>query len=510
MAEGFNTSPFILPQMFQPPGQALEDNLRRQDRQAERQYEIDYRNQRNKEADDWKKLQLIQELTDLDKYQTGEQAADAIGFRKAQEIMQKFTAQAGSMTPAELQYKISQEIGKTTIGMQAMKDELVQSESKIQQYKRMYPSLNDAELKRMVRADILGRRISGSEFANITDANQPSQLNLDDPDFISDFIDVNKGLKDAVVNPKNIQKGVNVLRGTPSSYVNYEADLPFYMKDDFQTQGGFYNQKEEPTMSLKTSTIPQGAFSGANQDIDVLDEGSFSGLLSEGAEVEPALRKLAKTKYRNYSSMSNSEKEIAMRDVAKDFITPYAANYKYRSKSATKPPHYSNTTVNNNGTGANINDIAGRINATISADAANGYDYTRFNKLKADEGALIVKYAKDNGYEIDPSKVILHMNSNGETEIYEVPTKTDKDGNSVPDLNNAIKPSNLKITLPGDWANVPVQANTKSKDAAVKKANAQQSNTGGKNEISINDIPTGTKLEQKGNDYYYKGKKVNF
>ena len=370
MADGFGTSPFVLPQMFAPPGQALDNKLDRDFREKQYNSEMDWRRQRQQESDDWRKLQLIQELTDIDKYQTGEAAADALGYEKSQEILQRYTAAAGSMTPAELQYKISQDIGKTTVGMQNMKDELKLSDEKIKQYKKIYPSLNDVELTKIVRADVIGRRINGNEFANPIDANQPSGLNLDDPDFISDFIDVNKGLKDAVVNPKNIQKGVNVLRGSPSSYVGYEADLPFYMKDDFKTEGGFYNKKDEPTMSLKTSTIPKGAFSGAAQDIDVLDEGAFEGLLAESAEVEPALRKLAKTKYKNYSSMSNSEKEIAMRDVAKDFITPYSQNYKYRAKSATKPPS-SRTNIYMGGAGGGAGDVKGNEFDRIDYDAGS-------------------------------------------------------------------------------------------------------------------------------------------
>ena len=106
MANGFGTSPFILPNMFDSPGNAFQQGLRDQERRAERKYEIDYRNQRNQEADDWRKLNLIQELSNVDKYQTGEAVADAIGNMKSQEILQKYTQLASTMSPAELQAKI--------------------------------------------------------------------------------------------------------------------------------------------------------------------------------------------------------------------------------------------------------------------------------------------------------------------------------------------------------------------------------------------------------------------
>ena len=54
-----------LPDMFGSPGQALQNTIRYKEGQAERQYEIDYRNRKEQEAEDWRKLNLINDLTDL-------------------------------------------------------------------------------------------------------------------------------------------------------------------------------------------------------------------------------------------------------------------------------------------------------------------------------------------------------------------------------------------------------------------------------------------------------------
>lgn len=466
MANGFGTSPFILPNMFDKPGDALQAGINRMDREKQYQREWDYRMLKEKENDEWKKLQLIQELTDIDKYQTGEAVADALGHQKANELFTKYTALSPSLSPAELQYKIGQDIGSTTNAMRGIKDELVLADQAVKAKKALYPSLDAGSLVRDVRSDIIGRRMTGGGFANPMTVN-PSAMNLDDLDFLSDYIDVNKGLKDAVVNPKNIQKDVTVLRGSPSSYVGYQGDLPFYMQDDFQTEKGFYNKKPEPTMSLKKATVPAGAFSGAQGDIEVLDKGAFESLKAESAEVDAALRKLAKSKYKDYSSMSNADKEIAMRDVAKDFITPYAKNYQYRSKSATKPPHYS---INTGGSGSdqeNINNRYARINKKIDDNIKKGFTATRFNSLANDEQELITQAAKNAGFDIEEGgrNIFLFKSPEGDVKVYNT-----TDGQPIPTKDKEI------ATLPFVGSNIKVQPGVAEK-RTIQEMNKEDQRT---------------------------------
>lgn len=461
MAAGFGTSPFVLPQMFQPPGQALDNKLDRDFREKQTQAEWDWRKQRQQEQDDWRKLGLIQELTDIDKYQTGEAVADAIGHQKANELFSKYTSLSSSMSPAELQYKISQEIGATTNAMRALKDELILADQQVKARKTQFPSLDSGSLMRDVRADIINRRIRGNELANPMTIS-PSQLNLDDLEYISDYIDVNKGLKDAVVNPKNIQKGVDVLTGSPSSYVKFKGDLPYYMKENFDRtkdfKEGFYSGKQEPTMSLRTTTIPQGSFSGTNQPIEVLDEDAYIGLVSESSEVEPALIKLAKTKYKNYSSMSNSEKEIAKRDVAKDFITPFSRNYQFRAESATKPPRISvNTGGGSSSEESNINNIYERIKKK-GLQRVEDYKGGKYfdnsldvSDLDGEELEAALKATKNS--DLNPEDIKIIVEDNGRIGVY-----NKGDGKRLVYLNQT-------------GTNLPKQANVKGKQASVQKGN---------------------------------------
>jgi hypothetical protein len=335
-APGFGTSPFVLPNMFSPPGQALERGIDRRERREERQYDIDYRNQRNKEAEDWRKLNLIQELTNLDKYQTGEATADALGNEKAAEILQKYTAQAGAMSPAELQFKISQDINKTALGMGGIKDELTQSDKAIADLKQLYPTLNSRKLREEHRKEILSRRLKGdTDFQNPLDV-QPSSFKLDDPDFVSYFVEGSKALTDAIRNPKYVRKGLSVAVGSPSSYTEMKGDLPFFRKLNYDPEKdvvkGFYKGKQQPSMDLKSSTIN---FKGKKTEI--LDEDAYSILKESDKVADLELRKEARQKFADYDLMTNAEKEIAKRSVALDKVKALDQSG-FGFDMATKPP----------------------------------------------------------------------------------------------------------------------------------------------------------------------------
>jgi hypothetical protein len=86
-----------LPNVFQAPGQALQSATEQVQRQGEnlaqmqmRQQEIAERKAERDEAQLYRKMQTIQEMSDLSKYQTANDVANAIGNRTANEIKTKY------------------------------------------------------------------------------------------------------------------------------------------------------------------------------------------------------------------------------------------------------------------------------------------------------------------------------------------------------------------------------------------------------------------------------------
>jgi hypothetical protein len=153
------------------PNQGLKAISQNLERFKEHQYEIDYRNKKDKESEDWRKLNLIDDLTDLSKHQTGSDVADAIAKQKMGEIYQKYTQAASKMSPAELQSNIQKDMSGLISGVDATKQELSLADEQIKQLKTKYPSLDISKLGTDYRKEILSRRLQ-----NNTDFTNPLQL----------------------------------------------------------------------------------------------------------------------------------------------------------------------------------------------------------------------------------------------------------------------------------------------------------------------------------------------
>ncbi len=110
MADGFGTSPFILPNMFGSPGQAVENTLRRQERKEERDYD---RQLRERDKQNQYRLFNIREIdqdTDFSKFRTGEERFDTYTQKELQNIKNKALAEYVSLPPEEAKYKIGKDM----------------------------------------------------------------------------------------------------------------------------------------------------------------------------------------------------------------------------------------------------------------------------------------------------------------------------------------------------------------------------------------------------------------
>lgn len=360
MPNGFNASPFVLPNMFAPPGDSLNNTLNRQEREKERQYDIDWRNQRQQEADDWRKLNLIQDLTNLDKYQTGEATADALGYQKSNEMLQRFTAMASSMSPQELQYKISQEMGNTAGAMKSLKDELVMSDSAIKQIKELYPDLDVERATKTYRADVINRRIQNGEFKNPTLVEQ-SRINFNDPETIADFMaqDSDKIISKEILNPQ-IYQTEHRARGNRDSYSKFTEKLSPFAKSNLKPED--YNAD----MMLKSDKKPEVSFDSVPEDIfgikiDALSPEAYKAGFSPQANV--AFISIAKKNMPQWSKMSSDDKDKAIRGVALEYVKKLDKSG-YSFDNANPPAARTNNTINMPGSGGGAG-VTGNVLNTL-------------------------------------------------------------------------------------------------------------------------------------------------
>jgi hypothetical protein len=147
MATGSEASWAIqLPNQFEPFGNILQKGINAQGNQNELLYNNMLRQQRQQEQDEWKKLNLIQDLTDISKLQTGSDVANAIGNSQVSKIFQKYTQEASKLSPAQLQASLSKDMSGLINSMQGVKTELETADEQLKALKQNFPDLDMSRL----------------------------------------------------------------------------------------------------------------------------------------------------------------------------------------------------------------------------------------------------------------------------------------------------------------------------------------------------------------------------
>lgn len=301
---------FILPEL--PIRES--EGLVRLNQTMQQNKEFDYQKQRQAEADQWRKLHLVRELTDLSKYQTSSDVANAVGNKKAAEILQKYST--SNLPPEQLQYEIAREMNGITTGMQSLKTELDQKDEQLKLLKQNIPDLDISKLERDYRADILDRRMQGENFVNPIEV-KPSEFNIGDPYFLSRYTMGNKNLTNSIINPQGTEQET-VLVGKQGDYTKFEGKIPFWMKRNYDpskfNSEGFYSGKELPSLSIKSSVLPPESLPSSNgKPFEIIDEDvyrKFTGDTKGHLELIADARKL----FPGYDNFNQQEKEYAERN----------------------------------------------------------------------------------------------------------------------------------------------------------------------------------------------------
>lgn len=297
---------------------------------------MDYMMQKEKEADDWKKLGLIQDLTDLSKHQTGSDVANAIGNQKAGDIFQKYVAAAKQMSPNELAANIQKDMGSLVTSMDGIKTELLNADQQMQALKKIYPNLDIAALTKDSRADVINRHLkSSNEFYNPIEI-QPTQIDLSNPRYLSKYLPNTQNLDKAITNPQGLDP-TEVLVGTPYENITYKGKIPFwrqpnFTEEDMKKGGGFLKKGSVPQMQIKSENLPSEFLpSLKNNPRKMVDYPTYKQFYdAHPIEVEKGTADMFGEVY---DKMDDHEKELAQRDFLYTKISALDRNNFYPSTS---------------------------------------------------------------------------------------------------------------------------------------------------------------------------------
>ena len=339
-----------LPNMFQAPGQALQSATEQVQRQGEnlaqmqiRQQEAAERKAERDEAQLYRKMQTIQELSDLSKYQTANDVANAIGNKSANDIKSKYIqlAKEGKVGLADIMEGVNKEIASTTEGMNALKMEHQNFEEIAKTLKQQFPDIDTSSLLKDYRQDVINRRLKdGTNFVNPLEVGQSEVLtNLANPDYLSKYIRGGKNLTEAIQAPKGMEKS-SVFVGTPTENVKFEATIPFWKKPTFKQEdapGGFLQKGMQPSLEIKASTLPPEAIpSSSKVPFKVIDTEVYDRF-SQEPKTNLELIQATRDKFPGYDQFNPTEKEYAKRNVLYDKLSTLDQSQFYPTGSTRAP-----------------------------------------------------------------------------------------------------------------------------------------------------------------------------
>jgi hypothetical protein len=457
-----------LPNLFQAPGQALQSATEQVQRQSEnlaqmkmRQQELAERKAEREEAKMYRKMQTIQDLSDLSKYRTTSDVANAIGDKATQGIKEKYIQKArAGINEADILAEMSREISSVAQGMNAFKTESEIIEKRLADINKDLPNLDYGRAIADYRKEALNRRTDGEQFKNPLEvAPSDFAINLANPDFLSIYARGGNNLTEAITAPKGMEKS-SVFVGTPTENVKFEATIPFWKKPTFtpeQAPGGFLQKGLQPSLEIKASTLPVQAIpSSSKVPFKVIDEDVYNRF-SQEPKINIELIQATRDKFPDYDTFNPTEKEYAKRNVLYDKLSTLDQSQFYPTASTRAPITNINIPKEPTATVNVYPEIEKLVDSRKEGMAAP------LNQLSSTTQGIILDFARkakgDN--QLSQSEIAIKRNEKGEISIYDFDTETNKIGTMIAPV------SQLDV-------NLEAQPTAKAKQEIIK---GQQSKT---------------------------------
>ena len=417
-----------LPNIFQAPGQALESATQQIERQTEkmadralREQEMAQRKAERDEAQMYRKMQTIQDLSDLSKYRTTSDVANAIGDKSALSIQEKYINKAKSGTNiADLSSEMIRDISSVAQGMQAFKTESEAIEKRLADINKDFPNLDYGAIVADYRKEALGRRIKGNEFINPLEV--PASIfatQLGNPDFLSIYARGGKTLTEAIQAPKGLEK-ISVFSGTPMENTRYDAQLPFWKRPTFKSEeapGGFLPKGVIPKLELKADVLPAEAIKGSSKaPFKVIDEQVYN-TFTQNPAVNIELVQATRQQYPQYDTFNQVEKNYAKRNVLYNKLSEIDQS-DFSPAASTRAP-VTNVNVNTEQKVMPVDRWSSIEN--IVANTKEGFA-SPVNKLPSETQKIIIDIARDvtGVKEYSQGTLALKKNKEGDISIVDV------------------------------------------------------------------------------------------
>jgi hypothetical protein len=443
----YNNSDFaiVLPNQFATPSEVLQSAANRKERQQERlaaqaerdrnfnerQREFDERQKDRDTADEYRKIQMINEYTDLSKHPSGSDVANEVAGNIIKSQMPQYLDMAKKgASYSDLYGTINKGMNGISTALDGIKGELSQQDAAVKMLKdRFGNSVDTDSILKIARADVINRRLDNNHnFVNPLSV-QPSEFTpkLSDPRYLSQFVKSDTNLANEIINPKGLDQ-ISVPTGTADAHNIYDARVPYWKQPNFtqeqkQKGGGFLPQGFVPQLVTKSETIPLDKLPkeiNENKPFVVADKGVYDKFAENPTTNIELIAKTRKA-YPDYDKFTDLEKEYAERHTLYNTIESLdRSNFQY--KSTVKPAR----TTNNINVGGSKEVTIKDVYSTLKSKLSQKKGGMPMNELTGTEQDAVLKHARNVTNETELSNKDIALFKDGDNiAIYKIDTDTD-------------------------------------------------------------------------------------
>lgn len=229
MAEGFGTSPFVLPNMFPAPGDVLQNEVVRRDRQAAIDADIQQRGANEQQRNELYNLNRIRQATDLSKYNDVEQHVDAISAKELQKIQEHALKNYTKLDPAQMEFLLSKDMQNFVGWHGAAKAASKQLNEGFKLYKEVNKNIDPKQAYDVATNEFLKDFI---DFKNDGTVGYKDPMTLQPRDYM-DVLDSPEVLAQLNVDTSPLQKALESIPKTPVGDKEYKSNRGFSHRFDW-------------------------------------------------------------------------------------------------------------------------------------------------------------------------------------------------------------------------------------------------------------------------------------
>lgn len=336
-----------------------------------------YRQQKDKEANQYRNYNIISDNTDLSKSLTGIPAIDKVYTDKMKGVYNELVQAAEKLSPIELAGMVNEKTTPIFSALNAARSDYANGQKLITEMTAQNKEFDKAKLTNDLTNRAINNYIDPETGQPIhSDAAHSLDFSIySDPEYLSDFVSDENIIK-GIRKPEGAET-TTVLAGKPHDYTEYQTKNtlwtePAYDQSKFDNQG-FYTGGDIPQRKIKSEQIQIGG-----KPMDIVTDDVYNAFIGDmathAAIVARAKKEFGANEYRKFNV---NEKAIAEKHALYKYIKENDDTQLHPVKTVAPPVYHNRTSINMPGNNNNSGGGGGKIQGNV-LDGMQDRDWGNF------------------------------------------------------------------------------------------------------------------------------------